>query len=136
VSSYEGKKGDRFKVKPTDKTKQDVSDPRSLRPADLYALIEATGGLNNIQKESLSKLLMKYIKYMTSEPGMCRVFEYNFELSDPKPIVGFSTAIPFAIRPVVREKIRQLIEDDITEISDSPFITFYPNFETSAGRGD
>jgi hypothetical protein len=40
VSSYEGSKGDRFKVKPTDKTEQDVSYLRSLRPADLYALIE------------------------------------------------------------------------------------------------
>jgi hypothetical protein len=53
---------------------------------------------------------------------MCRVFEYKFQLSDPKPILGFSRAIPFAIRPVVREQIRQMIEDDIIEISDSPFI--------------
>jgi hypothetical protein len=30
-NSYEGRKGYRFKVKPTDITVQDVSDPRSLR---------------------------------------------------------------------------------------------------------
>jgi hypothetical protein len=36
--------------------------------------------------------------------------------------VGFSRAIPSAIRPVVREQIKQMIEDDIIEISDSPFI--------------
>jgi transposase InsO family protein len=121
-SSYGGRKGDQFKVGPAGKTEQDVSDPRSLRTADLHALIEVTEGLNNRQKESLSNLLMKYIQHMTSKPGMCRVFEYKFQLSDPKPIVGFSRAIPFAIRPVVREQIKQMIEDDIIEISDSPFI--------------
>jgi hypothetical protein len=59
-----GRKGDRIKGKPTDKTEQDVSDPRSLRTADLHALTEATEVLNNIQKENLSNLL-KYIKHMT-----------------------------------------------------------------------
>jgi hypothetical protein len=88
----------------------------------LYVLIEATEGQDNIQKESLSNLLMNYIKHMISKPGMYRVFEYKFTLSDPKPIVGFSRAIPFAIRPVMREQVRQMIEDDIIEISDSPFI--------------
>jgi hypothetical protein len=103
-SSYEGRKGDLFKVKPTAKTEQDISDPRSLRTADLYALIEATEGLNNIQKESLSNLLMKYIKHMTSKPGMCQIFECKFQLSYPKHMEGFSRAIPFAIRPIVREQ--------------------------------
>jgi transposase InsO family protein len=121
-SSNEGRKGDRFQVKPVDKTELDVSDPRSLRTEDLYALIEATESLDSIQKESLINLLVKYVKHMTSKPGMCRVFEYKFQLSDPKPIMGFSRAIPFTIRPVVREQIRQMIEDDIIEISDSPFI--------------
>jgi hypothetical protein len=121
-SSYGGRKGDQFKVKPTDRTEQNVSDPHSLRTADLHALIEATGSLNNIQKENLSNLLMKYIKHMTSKPGMCRVLEYKFQLSDPKPIVGVSRDIPFAIHPLVREQIKQTIKDDIIEISDSPFI--------------
>ena len=66
-SSYEDRKGDQFKVKPTDKIEEDVLIPRSLRTADLYALIEATEGLDNIQKESLSNLLKKYIKHMTAK---------------------------------------------------------------------
>jgi hypothetical protein len=119
---YEGRKGDCFRVKPIYKTEQEVSDPRSLQTADLHALIEATEGLNNIQKESLINLLVKYIKHMTSKPRMCRIFEYKFQLSDPKPILGFSRAIPFVIRAVVRQQIRQMTEDDIIEISDSPFI--------------
>jgi hypothetical protein len=45
-----------------------------------------------------------------------------FQLSNAKPIVGFSRVIPFNIRQVVREQIRQIIEDDIIEISDSPLI--------------
>jgi hypothetical protein len=53
---------------------------------------------------------------------MCRVFEYKFQISDPKPIVVFSRAIPFAIRPILREQIKQMLEDDINEISESPYI--------------
>jgi hypothetical protein len=93
-----------------------------LLNADLYAQIEATDGLSNIQRERLINLLVKYIKHMTSKPGVCRVFEYKFPLSDPKHILRFSMAIPFAILPGVREQIRQIIEEDIIEISDSPFI--------------
>ena len=66
-SSYEDRKGDQFKVKPSNKFEQDVLDPRSLRTADLYALIEATEGLDNIQKESSSNLLKKYIKHMIAK---------------------------------------------------------------------
>jgi hypothetical protein len=36
--------------------------------------------------------------------------------------MGFSRAIPFTVRPVVREQVRQMIEDDIIEISNSPLI--------------
>jgi hypothetical protein len=95
--------GSQFKAKPIDKTEQDVSNPCSLQTADLHALTEESERLNNIQKESLINLLVKYIKHMTSKPGMCRVFEHRFQLSGPKPIVGFFRAIPFSIRPAVRE---------------------------------
>jgi hypothetical protein len=86
-------KRDMERIKSVDKTEQDVSDPRSLRTEDLYALIGATEGLNSIQKECLINLLLKDIKHMTLKPGMCRVFEYKFRLSDPKPIMGFSRAL-------------------------------------------
>jgi hypothetical protein len=47
---------------------------------------------------------------MTSKPGLCRVIQYKYQLSSAKPMVG------------VRDQIRQIIENDIIEISDSPLI--------------
>jgi hypothetical protein len=44
----------------------------------LYALIEATEVLTNIQKEILINLLVKYIRHMTSKRAVLRVFEYEF----------------------------------------------------------
>jgi hypothetical protein len=56
---------------------------------------------------------------MTTKPGKCRIFKYKFQVIADKPIVGYSRAIPFATRPAVREQIKQMVKDDILEVSNS-----------------
>lgn len=97
-------------------------DPRSLQAVDVTALINANAHLNSLQKESLIKLLLKYLEYLTSKPGMCRRFQYEFVLSDLKPVTGSSRVVPFAVRPIIREQIAQMLDDDILETCNSPFI--------------
>jgi hypothetical protein len=48
-------------------------------------------------------------------------FSTNFE-SVKTPIVGYSRPIPFAVRPAVRNQIKQMLQDDILEYSDSLFL--------------
>jgi hypothetical protein len=49
------------------------------------------------------------------------IVKYEFRLIDNKPIVGHVRPIPLKLRPIVKEHIEQLLKDDITEISNSPF---------------
>jgi hypothetical protein len=48
--------------------------------------------------------------------------EYEFRLTDENPVMSHSRVIPFAVRPVIRKQICQMIRDDILEISESPYI--------------
>jgi hypothetical protein len=55
-------------------------------------------------------------------PVKCKLLDYEFKLTDDKPVMGYSRAVPFAVRPVIREQIHQMVEDDDLEVSDSPHI--------------
>jgi hypothetical protein len=89
---------------------------------DLSALINANGNLNGSQKGRLIDLLSKYRRCFTGTPSKCNVFEYQFRVNEDRPIVEYSRPIPFAVRPAVRNQIRQMLQDDILEYSDSPFL--------------
>jgi hypothetical protein len=62
------------------------------------------------------------MKCFTTRPGRCNIYEYRFQVNEDKPIVGYSCPIPFAVRPAVRDQIMQMLQDDILEISNSPFL--------------
>jgi hypothetical protein len=47
---------------------------------------------------------------------------YEFNMEDETSIVGSTRPIPFAVRGEVREKITQMLDDDIIEPSHSSFI--------------
>jgi hypothetical protein len=98
---------------PIPKPNPDSADPRLLWETDLSALVERVETLNKIDKSRLYTLLEKYLRHLTTRPGKCNIFTYEFQVTADKPIVGYSGPIPFCIRPAVREKINQ---DDILEI--------------------
>jgi hypothetical protein len=45
----------------------------------------------------------KYKNSLTSRPGKRNLLEYEFKLTDERPVMGQSRAVPFAVRPVIRE---------------------------------
>jgi hypothetical protein len=57
---------------------------------------------------------------LTTRPEKCTPFTYKFQVDTDRPIVGLSRPIPFALRPAVREQIRQMLVDDLIEIITSP----------------
>jgi hypothetical protein len=81
----------------------DFSDPRSLRKADLSALVEQIVNVNNEQKGELYRILEKYIGSFTSKPAVCKLFSYKFQVEPDRPIVGYNRPIAFALRPAVRQ---------------------------------
>jgi hypothetical protein len=51
-----------------------------------------------------------------TRPGKCKLFTYRFQVD-----ADHSRPTPFALRPAVREQIRQMLDDDI-EVTSSPIL--------------
>jgi hypothetical protein len=97
-------------------------DCRTISPTEMATLIHRNQNLSLSERESLIDLMMKYRHSLTSKPGKCTLMEYEIKLTDENPVMSYSRVIPFAVRPVVRKQICQMIKDDILEISESPYI--------------
>lgn len=123
VVEARGRKDSQFQAKNTQNFDGEGPDPRSISVAEISTLVSNNEYLDNRQKESLIALLTKYAPFFTSKPGKCKVFEYEFRLSDETPAFSPTRPVPYSLRPVVREQIRQLIEDDVLEIANSPHIS-------------
>jgi hypothetical protein len=97
-------------------------DPRQTSVAELRTKTDEAVNLNEIERETLFKTLLKYINYCTAKPGKCTTMRYSFEVTKDEEIVGASRPIPFAARTEVREQIAQLLKDGIIEPSNSSYI--------------
>jgi hypothetical protein len=80
-------------------------DPRCMTAEGVVSLIEANKNLTSNEKGQLVQLLLKYLNNLTTKPGICKSFEYKFEVNSSAPIVGHSRPIPFSLRPLVRRQI-------------------------------
>ncbi|XP_033608779.1 nucleoporin nup211-like [Cryptotermes secundus] len=107
---------------PIPNPKPSFPDPRSLQAADLHSLVEQVTDLSTAERSDLYQVLFRYREHMTTRPGKCKLFIYKFQVDTDRPIVGHSRPIPFALRPAVREQIRQMLVDDIIEYSNSPIL--------------
>jgi hypothetical protein len=50
------------------------------------------------QRLELFQILEKYKDSLTSKPGKCKGFTYEFQVKTGKPIVGYSRPIPFTLQ--------------------------------------
>jgi hypothetical protein len=76
----------------------------------------------NYDGDRLTGLLIRYAPFLTSKPGNCTVFEYEFILTDERELENFSRPVPFSSRCIVKVRIQQAIRGGILETSNSPFI--------------
>jgi len=104
------------------KLQTEAVDMRALSARDLRKKVDESDNLSHEQKESLFHMLSKYRAHFTSKPGLCKIFEYEFEVQCLEPIVGHTRPIPFSVRPAVREQIRQMTADNVLEISTSSHV--------------
>jgi len=66
--------------------------------------VDESDNLSHEQKESLFHMLSKYRAHFTSKPGLCKIFEYGFEVQCSEPIVDHTRPISFPVWPGVRKK--------------------------------
>jgi hypothetical protein len=70
----------------------DSSDPRSLRRADLSALVKQISKISEEQKGDFYRVLEKYIGHMTKKPGRCNLLNGILEVSN-SPILNPLTVV-------------------------------------------
>jgi hypothetical protein len=93
-------------------------DIMAVSVGDLRKKMDESDILSQEQEGSFLHVL-KYKAHFTSKPGLCKAFEYEFEVNCSEPIVGHTRPIPYSVRPAVREQTRQMVADSVLEISTS-----------------
>ena len=74
------------------------------------------------EKWALLQVVHKYREHLVERPGKCNMFEYEFQMQGELPKSCNSRPIPFSLRREVREQIEEMINNDILEISHSPYV--------------
>ena len=65
--------------------KNEAPDDRVITPDKLKAKISEYDDLNEIQRDQLLAVLMKYQPHLTKRPGKCKKFEYHFNVVGKLP---------------------------------------------------
>jgi hypothetical protein len=105
------------------KLQTEAVDIRALSARDLHKKVDKSDNLSHEQKGSLFHMLSKYRAHFTPKPGLCNLLEYEFEVQCSEPTFSHTRPIPFSARPAVREQIRQMMADNILEISTSSHVS-------------
>jgi hypothetical protein len=116
------KMGDHLVPFPVSKFNNDILGHRSTSTPELAKVINWNEHLTIPQKESLIEVMEKYRSSFTSRPGGCNLLQYEFKLTDDRPVMRYSRAVSFAVRPIIREQVLQMIDDNVFEVSHSPYI--------------
>jgi hypothetical protein len=102
--------------------KNEAPDNRVITPDKLKAKISEYDDLNEIQRDQLLTILMKYQPHLTKRPGKCKGFEYHFNVIEKLPKATSTRIIPFALRDEVRAQIKAVVKDGILEESYSDYV--------------
>jgi hypothetical protein len=87
----------------------EVSKSKTLSESELFELLQQVNEIIKEEEFKLYNCLLNYKNSMTDKPGNCNLFSYKFIVKTDQPIVGYSRPIPFALRPVIRQRIEQII---------------------------
>jgi hypothetical protein len=85
---------------------------------------KATGSISDltkIQKDHGQGTLLRYQSRFTSTPGLFGGFEYSFEVAKSTLVSPHSNAIPFALCNTVREWIKPMQRNGVTEEARSAY---------------
>lgn len=67
-------------------------------------------------------MLTSYLKYFTTKPGKCTLFEYQFKGTPFNQVVRSAGPMTVSVRSVVRNQIGQMLNDGVVEMSDLSYL--------------
>ena len=77
--------------------------------------------LTSSQLRELKELVGRYPDIFSDKPGNTTLVEHSIELSDARPVRVKPYKFPFAKIDMVKEEIKQMLQMDVIEPSNSPY---------------
>lgn len=90
--------------------------------ADILQATRAITDINEEQQQRLYKILNDNATIFRGEPGRIRGYEHRIAVVDDTPFFQKSWPIPLALREKVDEEVQQMLNNNIIERADGPFV--------------
>ncbi|XP_041375943.1 uncharacterized protein LOC121388603 [Gigantopelta aegis] len=96
-------------------------EPPSVRIAQGPNEVKVNSGLAWDQIQEVRKLLYEYSDVLSDSPGYTSLAIHDIRLLSDTPVRVKPHPLPFAMRDVVDDEVRSMLQMDIIEYSDSPY---------------
>ena len=107
-------------------TDQSMSNERliqvpTLRQTQTVADVRVSDTLPEEQERQLRRLIGNYSDVLTDVPGVTNVGHHDIELTDSRPIKSRPYPLPHALRHVVDDEVKEMLDLGVIEPSSSPY---------------
>lgn len=92
-----------------------------LKATETVDDVKVNDGLSTEQKQEVRKLLDEFSDVLSDLPGRTDVVQHEINLTTEDPIRNKTYQVPYAMRDVVRNEIKQMLQMDIIEPSESSY---------------
>ena len=92
-----------------------------LQPSETHDDVTINPKLTGKQKRQAADLLARFPDTLTDRPGKTDLIEVKFKVLNSTPIRSKPYALPLAMQDVVKEEVKELLDQGIVSHSESPF---------------
>ena len=93
----------------------------SLKQTQTFADVCIGDSLTEEQNTQLTQLIGSYSDVLTDVPSVTTLGHHDIELTDPRPIKSRPYPLPHALRQVVEDEVKEMLELGVIEPSSSPY---------------
>ena len=93
----------------------------SLKPTQTVYDVIVSDVLNDEQSQQLRRLVGNYADVLTDVPGVTNIGHHDIEVNDTRPIKSRPYPLPHALRQVVDDEVKEMLELGVIEPSTSPY---------------
>lgn len=90
--------------------------------SEINDLIKDNDKLNKIEKDLIINLIKQNNIVFSDKPGRCNMYQHHIRVDNPEHYRAQSYPIPINLQDEVERKLNDMLEDNIIEESNSPFV--------------
>ncbi|XP_078000810.1 uncharacterized protein LOC144453400 [Glandiceps talaboti] len=83
--------------------------------------VNISDGLSVEQRREVKKILKSYSDVLTDLPGECKIGRHDIKLTTKEPVRSKPYPLPFAMKEVVQNEVKAMLDMGVIEQSESPY---------------